>query len=279
MRHYVAFTRAGGEIELHRMKEWLRDHPEVLPSSADPWTQTSRQLRNALRRQGWLMRESDNDLRLFPPDDPGGDKVRENAPALEDEQTSRAPSSRERAWVRDLVPRLQAALAAVEPALEVRDGYRLAYSREILSYHGTEPEREAGMRYETDLLVVEHIPRGWTPRVVVEAKLRSVTTHDAITYSQKAATHKHVHPYLRYGIFLGARAHSPLPGRLFRHGAHFDFMVSWQALEPSAEEFEAFTALLVDEVRASRLLQEIMFNTRARRRVGYTLLQKPVIAR
>lgn len=279
MRHYIAFTRAGGEIELHRMKEWLREHPEVLPSSADPWTQTSRQLRSALRRKGWLMREGDEDVRLFPPDDPEAVEVRESVPALEDEKAPRASSSRERAWVRDLVPRVQAALAAVEPALEVRDGYRLAYSREILSYHGTEPEREAGMRYETDLLVVEHTPKGWTPRVVIEAKLRSVTTHDAITYSQKAATHKHVHPYLRYGIFLGERAHHPLPGRLFRHGAQFDFMVSWRALEPSAEEFETFTALLVDEVRASRLLQEIMFNTRARGRVGYTLLQKPVIAR
>jgi hypothetical protein len=134
------------------------------------------------------MREGDEDVRLFPPDDPEGVKVRESAPALEDEKAPRASSSRERAWVRDLVPRVQAALAAVEPVLEVRDGYRLAYSREILSYQGTEPEREAGMRYETDLLVVEHIPTGWTPRVVVEAKLRSVTTHDAITYSRSPAS-------------------------------------------------------------------------------------------
>ena len=30
----------------------------------------------------------------------------------------------------------------------------------------------------------------WKPRVVVEAKLGSITTHDAITYNQKAATHR-----------------------------------------------------------------------------------------
>ncbi len=43
----------------------------------------------------------------------------------------------------------------------------------------------------------------WKPRVVVEAKLGKVTTNDAITYSQKASTHRAVHPYLRYGIMLG----------------------------------------------------------------------------
>jgi hypothetical protein len=51
--------------------------------------------------------------------------------------------------------------------------------------------------YQTDLLISERLDDGedWTPRVVVEFKLGSVTTHDALTYSAKAATHKNVHPY------------------------------------------------------------------------------------
>lgn len=161
----------------------------------------------------------------------------------------------------------------------MRDGYRLAYSREVLSYEGDDPKGETGMRYETDLLVVEQIRGGWTPRVVVEAKLGTVTTHDAITYSQKAATHKHVHPYLRYGVFLGGRKHYPLLGRLFRHGAHFDFMLSWAELEPTGEEMANLIRLLTDEVAASRLLQEVMFNTRARDRAAYTVFHRPVVAR
>jgi hypothetical protein len=112
-----------------------------------------------------------------------------------------------------------------------------------------------------------------------EAKLRSVTTHDAITYSQKTATHKQVHPYLRYGIFLGGLQNRPLPGRLFRHGAHFDFMISWVGLQPSGDEFSAFVTLLREEVAASRLLSEIMFNTRERARRGYSILHKPLLAR
>ena len=44
-----------------------------------------------------------------------------------------------------------------------------------------------------------------------------VTTHDALTYSTKAATHKHVHPYLRYGFLAGGI--QTIPGRLIKHGA------------------------------------------------------------
>jgi len=56
--------------------------------------------------------------------------------------------------------------------------------------------------HETDLLVVENLDEvKWTPRVVIEAKGNgAINTHDAITYSHKAATHRQVHPYLRYGL-------------------------------------------------------------------------------
>ena len=50
-------------------------------------------------------------------------------------------------------------------------------------------------RYETDLLVYDALDQdAWIPRVVIECKLEGVTTHDAITYSRKASTHKQVHP-------------------------------------------------------------------------------------
>jgi hypothetical protein len=99
-----------------------------------------------------------------------------------------------------MVVPMQAALRETDPTLEVRDGYRLGYALEVLGYEGDLAKNESGMRYETDLLVVERIGKAWTLRVVTEAKLGSVTTHDSIAYSQKAATHKHVHPYLRYGV-------------------------------------------------------------------------------
>ena len=79
---------------------------------------------------------------------------------------------------------------------------------------------------ETDLLVFEKTDI-IKPRIIIESKINSVTTHDAITYIYKAQTHKNVTPYIRYGIMLGNRKHYPLPGRLFRHGTNFDFMISF----------------------------------------------------
>ena len=123
-------------------------------------------------------------------------------------------------------------------------GKKVPYSFEILNYKDDKPGDRKYIKYETDLLVYQKIDNEkWKPRIIIEGKTNSVTTHDAITYSQKASTHKNVHPYLRYGILLGNRKHYPLPGRLYRHGAYFDFMLSWKAFETTEEERKDYTVL------------------------------------
>lgn len=161
--------------------------------------------------------------------------------------------------------------------LAASQGRKLPYAFEVLAYEDRTPTQKNMIAYETDILIYETIGSNeWKPRVVIEGKLGSVTTHDAITYSQKALTHKNVHPYLRYGIILGNRKHYPLPGRLFRHGAFFDFMLSWKAIEPSDEELNRLITLILDEVEASRNLDEILFNSRNPNRARYTLLHRPL---
>lgn len=117
---------------------------------------------------------------------------------------------------------------AADARLTVHTGAKLPYANEVRSYVDTAAAASETMDYETDLLVFEcQDARTWTPRVVAEAKCRgSITTHDAITYSHNVLAHRQVHPYLRYGILIGKREHYPLPGRLFRHGTQFDFMLS-----------------------------------------------------
>lgn len=66
-RYNVILSRNDGGLEIHRMKEWLRQHPDQIPEGLDPDTQNSVQLRNALRRQGWQVEETDTEFRLFPP--------------------------------------------------------------------------------------------------------------------------------------------------------------------------------------------------------------------
>ena len=187
--------------------------------------------------------------------------------------------TREVIWVQSFIARIGSKLAENDRQLQAVAGKKLPYAYEVLHYRGDDSPESSSMDYETDILVLETETNRWKPRVVVETKLGSVTTHDAITYSQKSATHKQVHPYLRYGILLGDRKHYPLPGRLFRHGSHFDFMVSWVSDEPSVDEFNSFINLLLEEVAASRLLEEIIYESRSQKRKRYTLLQKRLVLR
>lgn len=188
---------------------------------------------------------------------------------------------KETKWVEDIVVnRLNEKIVLLESNLEILPGFKLHYANEVRTYNQDKPQDRHTQSYQTDLLIREKDNQGlWTPRVVIEAKLSTVTTHDAITYSQKAATHKQIHPYLRYGIILGNRKHYPLPGRLFRHGAHFDFMLSWVQLEPRESELDELIELIMTEVNASRSLEDIIYQSRKKDRTHYTLYHKPLVLR
>lgn len=163
------------------------------------------------------------------------------------------------------------------PGLVISEGKDLPYAYEVTTYKGTAPSQSNTVPYETDLLIAEKLTQDeWKPRIVIECKLGSITTHDAITYSEKAFTHKKVHPYLRYGILIGERSHYPLPGRLVRHGAYFDFMLSWVSLVPSQHELQNLLSIMLDEVEASRKLEEILYNSRNPNRQRYTVLHRPL---
>lgn len=171
--------------------------------------------------------------------------------------------SGERAWVETLKTGVEAGLLG--QGVIVETGRRLPYAVHVSSYHGDHGERSTvapttvQYGYQTDLLIAE--PRGdggeWVPRVVIEFKLGTVSTHDALTYSAKAATHKNVHPYLRYGIVIGDYA-GPVPRRLLRHGHHFDFMLTIPAERLSVDDERQLLQLLTDEIEASRSIETLI---------------------
>lgn len=161
--------------------------------------------------------------------------------------------------------------------LAVKAFERIPYALEVMGYNEQGDHDLRHMEYQTDLVITENVDDGiWKPRVIIELKINNVTTHDAITYSQKAFTHKNVHPYLRYGILLGKRDHYPLPGRLFRHGAHFDFMASWVDFEPTEGELKGLVEIVNLEIEASRALEEIIYSSRSPSREHYTFLHRPL---
>lgn len=176
-------------------------------------------------------------------------------------------------WVRLIAARLSSDGLGELSGLEVRVGEKLPYGYEIRKYGGD--GGSATISYETDLLIVETSQDGtWKPRVVIEAKIRTINTHDAITYSQKAASHRSIHPYLRYGVMLGARGHHPLPGRLYRHGQNFDFMVSFVDFELTSVEWTGFVQLVQSEVTASRDMERLLYDTRGKDRAHFTRLHR-----
>lgn len=179
-------------------------------------------------------------------------------------------------WVKVVADAVGEGLGNSDESLAIRIQAKLPYGYEIRAY-GEKPETEE-ISFATDFIVVESSSNGtWKPRVVVEAKVTNINTHDAITYSHKAANHKAIFPYLRYGMMLGNRQHYPLPGRLYRHGTQFDFMISFREYSLSTSELEAFRKLLLEEVQASRTLENMIYQSRKKDRDHHTLLHRKLM--
>lgn len=181
-------------------------------------------------------------------------------------------------WVQAIAHRLRSSAVGRSRALKIRTGLGLAYSYEIVSYQESSGPRRAD--FKTDLASVETTSDGsWKPRVVIAAKIQSVTTHDTIMYSHKAATHRSVHPYVRYGVILGGQERNPLSGRLVRRGARLDFMISFRGTHLSADEFARFIRFLRSELTASRNMERILYESRKRDRHRYTFLHRRLVTR
>lgn len=179
---------------------------------------------------------------------------------------------KETEWVENVARQLRED-ARLGEQFRIETQMKLPYGYEVREFGP--PEHTEVSSFATDLIVIEDLPnQSWKPRIVVEAKVGRITTHDAITYSQKASSHKAVCPYLRYGVMLGNRKHYPLPGRLYRHGQNFDFMCSFKAYSLEQDEFNGFAQLLRDEVVASQNLEKILYQSRMKERDHYTVLHR-----
>jgi hypothetical protein len=187
---------------------------------------------------------------------------------------------REREWVRnELKPWVQKSLSKYTD-LDCEDGLYLPYRHEVLAYAGessSDVHQNDSSAYQTDLAVTERLNGTiWSPRLIVEVKLGSITTHDAITYSTKAEAHKRVHPYVRYGVLIAGCKEKYLPNRLLRHGTHFDFMAVWSGLKPEQDEWRRFEELIDLEVKASQTLFTFVQEGGSRGRQRYSRLHRPL---
>lgn len=186
----------------------------------------------------------------------------------------------ERQWVNGFIEKLDKELKKTTRegfVMSATDGTKLTYACEIQKYGSDDVPVVTTNKYETDILISDISADGsWVPRVIVECKLENVTTHDALTYSAKASSHRAVHPYLRYGFLAGGRADYALPARLIRHGQQFDFLISWKAMKASTAEWKSFSSLIHEEAEASRKLQLLLTDNRSATRVKHSNIHKPM---
>lgn len=129
---------------------------------------------------------------------------------------------------------------------------------EVMSTNQVRNPKRGTSAFQTDLCIFEDkTPDIAIPRVVIEFKT-GITTHDVLTYSAKAVKHKQIYPYLRYGVV--ASGEKCVPGRVFRHNEGLDFFVAVAGLHES-EFHSIFQSLLQDEMKASKLLEDIFFGS------------------
>lgn len=67
-RFVIATKGQTGAIELYPMKPWLRQHPDQVPQGLSTDDSNLHQLRDGLRRRGWAVNETDDEVRIVPPD-------------------------------------------------------------------------------------------------------------------------------------------------------------------------------------------------------------------
>ncbi len=64
-------TLLDGKVEIHPMKEWLRENAQYLPKGMDAGENTSYQLRRALVKNGWELEELSDKVLLIRPNEDG----------------------------------------------------------------------------------------------------------------------------------------------------------------------------------------------------------------
>ena len=119
---------------------------------------------------------------------------------------------------------------------------RVPYRANIVGFDDNGKEKIEYMKYQTDLLIKEIVNNNSIPRLIIESKFGSITSHDAITYSNKAQSHKEIYNGLRYGIMIAKV--NKVPTRLIQHGNNFDFMFSFSSENPNSKEWNLFVEII-----------------------------------
>lgn len=118
--------------------------------------------------------------------------------------------------------------------------------------------------YAVDILVYRELDNDEKiPLVIVEGKIKGYSTHDVITYSEKARAHKSVFPHVQYGfIVLDAVDRNFMPLRYYLHSG-FDFEDIFPNTENDADHnnrINSFVEQLGEQIKIAEKKHQIFFN-------------------
>ena len=115
-------------------------------------------------------------------------------------------------------------------------------------------EKPKQKRFVVDILISENN----VPRVIIECKKGTYTTHCIIDYSGKAEKHKTVFPHLRYGFLVLNAKEKKLTGRYYVHARNFDFADIFSK-KYSKDMCKGFVDTIIAEVDKSRIIEKNIF--------------------
>lgn len=118
--------------------------------------------------------------------------------------------------------------------------------------------------YAVDILIYRELENDEkVPLVIIEGKIKGHSTHDVITYSEKARTHKSVFPHIQYGfIVLDASDSDFMPLRYYLHST-FDFEEIFPNSETSDEQtsrINSFIKQLETQIKIAERKHKIFFH-------------------
>lgn len=152
---------------------------------------------------------------------------------------------------------------------------RVPYSVTINGYKDNKEDISL-MKYEVDLLIKEKRDNYSIPRLIIESKYKKITTHDVITYSNKAKAHKKLYNGLRYGIMVGNSNEKNINSRLINHGDDFDFMFIFDAERPNDKEWNVFLDIVKRNLESADEIENVFNDGRKKDKKRYFCVEKNI---
>lgn len=162
---------------------------------------------------------------------------------------------KEDVWTQTICDRLKNAL---DNKYEVVCKENVPYSISLNNYYYEDKININKSTFQVDLLIKEKKENRFIPRLIIESKYGKITTHDTMTYNNKAKKHKNLISGLRYGLMIGNAEETCIPPRVFKLGDEFDFMFKFEEYEPSDEEWELFVNVIKRNLDISTKLEQII---------------------